>query len=334
MKLTGVDKAAILLIILGQETSSKVLKLLPERAIKDISYKIAEIEYVELEEREKVIKDFTQLLTAKKYILDGGIEYARDLLNKSLGGPRAKEITDMLSQMQQREKPFAIARKADTQQLTNLLIGEHPQTTALIMCYMQPDKAAEVLTNFPIELQSEIAERIGTISTTSPTVIARIEKIMEDKFTSISDSDMEAIGGVETLVDILNSVDRGTEKNIISVLEENEPELAEDVKANLFVFEDIVTLDSNSIQRILRDVDNDVLILALKGVSEDVADVIYKNMSTRAASIVMEELEIMGPVRLTNVEEAQRKIVDIIRKLDEKSEIVISRGGGQDSIIV
>lgn len=334
MELRGVEKAAILLIILGQETSSKILKLLPERFIREITYEIADIDYVELEEREMVIKEFTEMATAKKYFLDGGIEYARELLNKALGTQRAKEIMDMLSQMQQREKPFAIARKADTQQLTNLLINEHPQTTALVMCYMQPEKAAEVLKGFPLELQSEIAERIGTISTTSPGVISKIEKVMEDKFASISDSDMETIGGVQALVEILNSVDRGTEKNILSVLEEKEPDLAENIKANLFVFEDIISLDSGSIQRILRDVDNDDLVLALKGASEDVTDIIYENMSTRLSEIIKEELEFMGPVRLVNVEEAQQKIVAIIRKLDEEGEIVVSRGGDQDSIII
>lgn len=334
MEILGVKKAAILLIVLGKETSAKIVKLLPEKFIREISYEIADIDYVEPEYREAVIKEFVEMASARQYFLDGGIEYARELLNDALGGQRAKEIMDMLSQMQQRERPFAIARKADTQQLTNMLLNEHPQTTALIMCYMQPEKAAAVLSEFPLEKQSEIAERIGTISSTSPSVIKKIEKVMENKFATTTEGDMETIGGVNALVEILNSVDRGTEKNILGVLEEKEPELADHVKANLFVFEDITNLDSTSIQRILRDVQNDDLVLALKGVSDEVAEVIFENMSTRASDLVKEELDFMGPVRLVSVEEAQQKIVATIRELEEEGEIVISRGGDQDSIIV
>lgn len=334
MEISGVRKAAILLIVLGQETSSNILKLLPEKFIKEISYEIADIDYVEPKDREFVIKEFVEMAAARQYFLDGGIEYARELLNKALGGQRAKEIMDMLSQMQQKERPFAIARKADTQQLTSMLLNEHPQTTALIMCYMQPEKAAAVLADFPLELQSEIAERIGTINSASPAIISKIEKVMEKKFATTTEGDMETIGGVKALVEILNSVDRGTEKNILGVLEEKEPDLANHVKANLFVFEDIVNLDNNSIQRILRDVQNDDLVLALKGVGENVAELIFENMSTRASDLVKEELEFMGPVRLITVEEAQQRIVAIIRGLEEEGEIVISRGGDEDSIIV
>lgn len=333
IKNSGARKAAILLIALGPDTSSQILKSLPDSIIQKVTYEIANIDYVEPAEKQKVLSDFVDMASAKQYVLDGGIDYAKNLLNKALGAQRAKEVIDILYQIQQKEKPFAIARKADPQQLTNLLRNEHPQTIALIMCYMQPEKSALVLSQFPVELQTEIAERIGTINRTSPTVIKRIEEIMENKFTSLIENDTEAIGGVKTLVEILNSVDRSTEKNIISSLEDTQPDLAEVIKSNLFIFEDIVNLDKGSIQRILREVANEDLVLALKGASEVVSSTIFSNMSKRAADMLKEDIKFMGPVRLSTVEDAQQKIVGIIRRLDEAGEIVIGRGD-QDSVIL
>lgn len=333
MKENGIKKAAILLISLGPDVSSQILKLLPDEMIKKVTYEIANIEYVEPHDKERVIDDFMDMASAREYIVDGGIDYARNILNKALGSVRAKEIMEVLTQIQQREKPFAILRKADTHQLANMLANEHPQTIALIMCYIQPDKAASVLALFPNELQTEVAERIGVINRTSPAVIRKIESVVHNKFSSIIESDSENIGGVKTLVEILNSVDRTTEKNIISDLEKTQPELAEVIKANLFVFEDIVTLDKSSIQRVLREVENEQLVLALKGASEEVSTVVYANLSKRAADTVREDIEFMGPVRLSTVEEAQHKIVGIIRKLEEAGEIVIGRGDS-DSIIL
>ncbi|NLL81338.1 MAG: flagellar motor switch protein FliG [Tissierellia bacterium] len=330
---SGVRKAAILLISLGPDTSAQILKLLPEFMIEKVTYEIANIEQVSPEEREKVIDDFIDTASANKYIVDGGIDYARELLQKALGSQRAKEVMDVLTQMKQSERPFSIARKADTRQLTNLLINEHPQTIALIMCYMQPEKAATVLSQFPDELQTEVAERLGTISTASPTVVRKIERIMENKFSNIIESETENIGGVKTLVEILNSVDRSTERNILSNLEETQPELADTVKASLFVFEDIINLDRTSIQRTLREVSNEDLALALKGASEEVADIIYSNMSKRAAELLKDDIQFMGPVRLSTVEEAQQRIVAIIRRLDEAGEIIITRGDQNEVII-
>lgn len=329
----SIRKAAILLIALGPEISSPVLKLLPDNLIQKVTYEIANIDYVEPYERERVIEDFIEMASAREYVLDGGIDYAKNLLTKALGSQRAAEVLDVLNQIQQRERPFAIARKAEHHQLFNLLINEHPQTVALILCYIQPEKAAMVLSQFPSELQTEISERIGMINRTSPSVIRKIEKIMESKFSNIVDNESESIGGIKTLVSILNSVDRSTERNIISNLETKQPELAEIIKSNLFIFEDIVNIDRNSVQRILRDVSNEDLSLALKGASEKVTNVIFSNMSKRAADMLKEDIQFMGPVRLSAVEEAQFKIVGIIRRLDEAGEIVIGRGD-QDTIIV
>lgn len=329
----GTKKAAILLISLGPEVSSQVLRMLPDRMIQKVTYEISNIKQVEPKEREKVIQDFMDMASASEYILDGGMDYARDLLTKALGTDRASEVLEELSHIQQKEMPFAVLRKADTSQLASMLINEHPQTIALIMCYIQPEKAAEVLSMFPNVLQAEIAERIGVINRASPEVIKRIETILQDKFKNISESDNESIGGVKTLVEILNSVDRNIEKNILNDLEKTQPELVEIIKANLFIFEDIVSLDKGSIQRVLREVPNEDLVLALKGASEDVTSVIYANLSKRAAETIKEDMEFMGPVRLKTVEEAQHRIVGIIRRLEEAGEIVIGRGDS-DSFVV
>lgn len=330
--MSGIKKAAILLISLGAETSAEIMRLLPESYIQKVSYEIANIDYVNPTEREEILNEYLEMSQARQYVIDGGVDYAREVLNRALGAQRAKEVIDLLNQIQLRERPFNIARKADPMQLKNLLLSEQPQTVALVLCYMQPDKAAQILAQFPLELQTEIAERIGTITRTSPAVIEKIEKVIENKFSSYIENDTETVGGVHALVEILNSVGRTTEKNIIEVLEERQPELADEVKANLFTFEDIISLNPSDVQKVLRHVDNDDLMLALKGVSDDIRNFIFQNMSSRAVETIKEDMQFMGPARLSAVEEAQTKIVAIIRSLDESGEIYIRRGD-QDAII-
>lgn len=331
-ELTGIKKAAILMIALGSETSSKIMKQLPESMIQQVSYEIANTDYVSPEERDQVMNDFVNTAQARQYVLDGGIDYARNLLNQALGPQRAKEVIDILNQIQLRERPFDIARKADEKQLLNLLLDEQPQTIALILCYLQPDKAASMISELPNELQAEVAERIGSISSTSPWVIKAIEDVMKTKFTSFDEVEAEKVGGVNTLVNILNAASRSTEKNIIDDLEKRQPELGAEVKANLFTFDDISTLEPRDVQKVLRDVSNDVLELALKGASDDIKEFLFQNISSRAADNIREDLEYMGPVRLSSVEEAQQKIVAVIRRLDDAGEIYIGRGD-QDAVV-
>lgn len=328
----GVKKAAILLISLGSDISSKVMKLLPESVIRKVSYEIANIETVTPEDRDSILNEFLETSIAQKYVIDGGFDYAKNLLNQALGPQRAKEVIDVLSQIQLRERPFNIARKADTQQLINLLLNEHPQTIALIMCYVQPDKAATILSNFPSQMQVEIAERIGMIASTSPNTIKRIEKVIENKFSNFVENNTEAAGGVHTLVEILNSVGRSTEKNILADLDKRQPELSSEVKSSLFTFDDIITLDKLDVQKVLRFVDNNVLVLALKGTGDDIKEFIFSNLSSRAVENIQEEMQFMGPTRLSAVEEAQQKVVSIIRRLDEEGEIYITRGE-QDDVV-
>lgn len=332
-KLTGVQKAAILFITLGPEASSGILKKLPESDIQKITYEIANITSVTSEQREEILNEFLQINKARDYIIEGGMDYAKQLLSKALGSQRANEILDKVSEATAQYRPFSIARKADAKQLLNVITSEQPQTIALILCYLQSDKAAQVMAELPEETQSEVAYRIATMNTTSPMVIKEIESVLESKLSSVVRTEMTTLGGVETLVGILNSVDRTTEKNITEGLEREDAELADKVKSSMFVFEDIISLDDVSIQRILREVEASDLSLALKGCSEEVANAIYRNQSKRAAASLKEDMEFLGPVRITDVEKAQQKIVSIIRRLDDANEIIISRGG-EDAIIV
>lgn len=332
-KLTGVQKAAILFITLGPDASSKIIKKLPEREIQRITYEIANINSVKSEIKQEILREFIDMNKAKDYILEGGIDYAKDLLSKALGPQKAMEILDQVAEATEQYRPFAIARKADAHQLLNVITNEHPQTIALILCYLQSNKAGQILSALPEEIQGDVAFRLATMSNTSPMVIKEIEKVLNSKLSSVVRSDVTVIGGVQTLVDILNQVDRTTEKNIREGLEKEDPELAEKVNESMFVFEDIVTLDDASIQRVLKEIDTKDLGMALKGCSEDVSNAIYRNQSKRAAASLKEDLEFLGPVRLVDVEKAQQKIVSVIRRLEDAGEIIVSRGG-EDAIIV
>lgn len=332
-QLTGIQKSALLFITLGPEASADILKRLPENEIQKITYEIANISTVTSEQRHSILEEFLEMNKAKDYLLEGGLDYAKELLSKALGPQRAGEILNKVAEASQLNRPFAIARKADAQQILNIINYEHPQTIALILCYLQVEKAAQIISELPEEIQSEVALRIATMNTTSPDVIREIEKVLDDKLSTIVKTETTVLGGIDTLVGILNQVDRTTEKNITESLQEQDYELAEKIKSCMFVFEDIITLDDVAIQRILRDVETKELALALKGASEEVANVIYKNQSKRAAASLKEDIEYLGPVRLTDVEKAQQQIVAVIRRLEDAQEIIISRGG-EDALIM
>ena len=332
-KLTGVQKAALLFITLGPEASANILNRLPEGEIQRITYEIANISSVTSEQRHDILEEFLEMNKAKDYLIEGGLDYAKELLSKALGPQRASDILNKITEASQINRPFAIARKADAQQLLNVINYEHPQTIALILCYLQAHKAAQIIAELPEDVQSEVALRIATMSTTSPAVIKEIEKVLDSKLSTIVRTETTALGGIDTLVGILNQVDRTTEKHITESLEEENYELAEKIKSSMFVFEDIITLDDVAIQRILREVESKELALALKGSSEEVAEAVYRNQSKRAAASLKEDIEYLGPVRLTDVEKAQQQIVAIIRRLDDAQEIIISRGG-EDALIL
>lgn len=332
-KLTGVQKAAILFISLGPEASAGIIKKLPETEIQKVTYEIANIASVKYNQKQEILDEFLALNKAQEFLLEGGMDYARNLLSKALGSARAGEILEKVSEATQQFRPFSIARKADSYQLLNVITNEHPQTIALILCYLQPDKAGQIISSLPEELQTDVAFRIANMSATSPMVVKEIEKVLDEKLSTVVKSDLKSIGGVQTIVDILNQVDRTTERNITEGLEKEDSELAEKIKESMFVFEDIVALDDASIQRVLREVESKELALALKGCSEDVTEAVYRNQSKRASAALKEDIEFLGPVRLLDVEKSQQRIVGVIRRLDEAGEIVISRGG-EDAIIV
>jgi len=332
-KLTGVQKAALLFITLGPDAASGIIKKLPEAEIQKITYEIANITSVRSEQRQEILQEFVEMNKAKDFLVEGGIEYARNILAKALGPQRAMDILDKVTEATQQYRPFSIARKADAHQLLNIITNEHPQTIALILCYLQPDKAGQILSELPEDVQTEVSFRIASMNNTSPMVIKEIEKVLDSKLSSVVRSDMTEVGGVSTLVDILNQVDRTTEKNITEGLEKENAELAEKIKESMFVFEDIITLDDVAIQRVLREVETKELALALKGCSDEVTNAIFRNQSKRAAATLKEDMEFLGPVRLMDVEKSQQRIVSVIRRLDDAGEIVLSRGG-EDAIIV
>ena len=328
----GIQKAAILLIALGPEKSASIFKHLKEDEIEELTLEIANTRSVSPQTKESVLNEFYQVCLAQQYIAEGGIGYAKELLDKALGSDKAQEvITKLTASLQVR--PFEFVRKTDPSQVLNFIQDEHPQTIAMILSYLSPAQSAMILGALTPEKQADVAKRIAKMDRTSPDVIKEVERVLERKLSSLINQDYTIVGGVDATVGILNTVDRGTEKHIMESLEIEEPELADEIRKKMFVFEDILLLDDRAIQRVLRDVDNNDLAVALKGANEEVQNVIFKNLSKRLAAMIREDMEFMGPVRMKDVEEAQQKIVGIIRKLEDSAEIVISRGGGDEIIV-
>lgn len=331
-KIGGLQKAAILMIALGPEKSAAIFKHLKEEEIEELTLEIANTRSITPQVKEEVISEFYQVCLAQQYIAEGGINYARELLEKSFGAEKAMDVIGKLTASLQ-VKPFEFVRKTDAAQLLNFIQDEHPQTIALILSYLSSAQAALIISALPPDRQSDVAKRIAVMDRTSPDVIKEVEKVLESKLSSLVNQDYTIIGGVDAVVEILNTVDRGTEKHIMETLEIEEPELADEIRKKMFVFEDILLLDDRAIQRVLRDVDNGDLAIALKGSNEEVQNAIFNNLSKRLAVMIKEDMEFMGPVRMKDVEEAQQKIVNIIRKLEDSAEIVISRGGGDEIIV-
>jgi len=331
-KISGLQKAAILLISLGPEKSANVFKHLKEEEIEELTLEIANTRSVSPQIKEQIINEFYEVCLAQQYIAEGGIGYAKELLEKALGSDKANDVLNKLTSSIQ-VKPFEFVRKTDASQLLSFIQDEHPQTIALILSYLGPTQCSAIISALSPELQADVAKRIATMDRTSPDVIKEVEKILESKLANLVNQDYTIIGGVDHVVEILNNVDRGTEKHIMETLEIEDPELADEIRKKMFVFEDILLLDDRAIQRVLRDVDNNDLSISLKGSNEEVQNAIFNNMSKRLATMIKEDMEFMGPVRMKDVEEAQQKIVNTIRKLEDSGEIVISRGGGDEIIV-
>ena len=331
-QMSGLQKAAVLLITMGPEKSALIFKHLKEEEIEELTLEIANTRSVTTAAKEEVMEEFYQICLAQQYIAEGGINYARELLEKSFGNEKAIDVITRLTASLQ-VKPFEFVRKTDATQLFNFIQDEHPQTIALILSYLPASQSALIVSALPPDRQADVARRIAVMDRTSPDVIKEVEKVLESKLASLVNQDYTIIGGVDAVVDILNTVDRGTEKHIMETLEIEDPELADEIRKKMFVFEDILLLDDRSIQRVLRDVENSDLGIALKGANEQVQNAIFNNLSKRLAAMIKEDMEFMGPVRMKDVEEAQQKIVSVIRKLEDSGEIVISRGGGDEIIV-
>ncbi len=331
-ELSGKQKAAILLLSLGTEVSARVMKHMREDEIEELSLEIANLRRVPNDLKDKVLEEFHQIYQAQEYILSGGVENARELLEKAVGPQKADEIMYKLT-ASLAIRPFDFARKTEPSQLLNFIQNEHPQTIALVMAYLSPEQAGIIISALPPQQQVEVAKRIATMDRTSPEVIREIEVVLEKKLSSFVMQDFSIAGGLESVVNILNRVDRGTEKTILETLAEENPDLADEIKRRMFVFEDIIMLDNRAVQRFLREVDTKDLSLALKTASDEVKDLVFRNMSKRAVEILKEDMNMLGPVRLRDVEDAQQRIVNVVRQLEDSGELVISRGR-EDELIV
>lgn len=331
-KISGKKKAAILVMSLGPEVASKIFKHLADEEIEQLTLEIANMNKVSPEVKDDVLSEFHEMALAHDYISRGGIQYAKEILEKALGPQKAAAIINRLTASLQ-VRPFDAIRKTDPSQLLNFIQSEHPQTIALIIAYLQPNQAAAVLSGLKPELQADVAKRVATMDRTSPEVIKDVERILEQKMSTLVINEYASAGGIDSIVKILNMVDRGTEKTIMDELDEGDPELADEIRKRMFVFEDIVLLDSRAVQQLNRVIDMKDMAMALKTASEEVKEVILSNLSKRSAEMLKEDIEFLGPVRLREVEEAQQRIVNEIRRLDDAGEIIIARGGEGDIIV-
>lgn len=332
LKLTGKQKAAILLISMGKETSSKIFNYLPDEEIEQLTIAIANIHKVDAKEKEEVLKEFHEMCIAQDFLAMGGITYAQDVLESALGKDRAKQIIQRLT-TQLQVKPFDFARRIDPMQIYHFLQNEHPQTIALVLAHLDQQQSSMILSSLPGELQSDVARRIALLEQTSPEVIKEVEHILEQKLAATIRQDYSIVGGIDSIVSILNGVDRGTEKSILEQLGMKDNDLVEEIKKRMFVFEDIISLDRRAIQRVIQEVENQDLLLAMKAASPEVKKIIFENMSQRMVETFEEEMQYLGPVRVKDVEDAQGRIVSVIRRLEDSGEIVIARGAN-DGILL
>ncbi len=332
-ELSSKEKAAILMVVLGKDTSAKIYEHLTEDEIEQLTLSITGLNAFDKETRDHVVAEFYDLCLAQNYISEGGIDYARDVLIRAMGSDRADELIGKLSAELQ-VRPFDFIRKADDTQVSNFIQNEHPQTIALILSYLKADKAARILAMLPESLQPKVIERIADMGVVSMEYIREAERVLEYKVTSIGHEENTSVGGLDMVIELLGSTDRGTEKNIMDRVEQDNPELADEIRRRMFVFEDIVKLGDLDMQKVLKRVDNNVLTVALKGASEEIANKIYSNISKRAHDMIVENMEYMGPVRVRDVEQAQQNIVNVIRSLEDAGEVEVSRGDSDNEFVV
>lgn len=330
-KLSPVQKAAAVIIALGADRASSVYKFLKEEEIEQLSVEIAKMDRLTPEEMEDTIEDFYGLCVTQKVINEGGVIYAKDVLEKAFGQQQAASLMERVAKSL-RTKAFEFVRKADYKNLQMMLQNEHPQTIALVLSYARSDQASQIIAELPRNMQIDVIERIANLDHAAPEYVKIVEQVLEKKFSTIISSDQVEVGGVPYIADIMNHVDRGTEKYIFDELGAKDPGLADEIRKLMFVFEDIVNLDSMAIQRFIREVDTKDLAVALKAANDDVKEAIFQNMSSRMRETIQTDIQYLHNIRMRDVEESQQKIVGIIRQLEEAGEIVIARGEGEEII--
>lgn len=332
--LSALRKAAILLIALKQEVAAELLKVMPKNLVEEVSREAAGLEVVPPDLRDRVISEFYNLVLARQYVDAGGLSWARNVLAKTLPAEDAKRIITTIEH-QVHEQPFSFLQKTEVENLLMFLQEEHPQTIALVLSHLTPAMASEVLVGLGSDRQIEVVTRIARMEQTSPDVIKEVERGLEKRLAGLVTERFEKVGGANAVAEILNLSGRATEKAILEGLEQQSPELVDDIRRLMFVFEDILRVNDKGIQAVLKEIDNEELALALRTASEELKDKIFRNMSERAATLIKEEMEFMGPVRVSDVEAAQKKIVDVVRRLEDAGEIIISgKGGAEKDLIV
>lgn len=331
-RLTNSQKAAAVMVSIGADSASKIYKFLRETELEQLTFDIAKLEPLSAADLEYVMNEFYGICLAQQVITEGGLDYARSVLEKAFGSQAATQLLDKVSKSLQ-TKAFDFIRKADYKNLMAIIQNEHPQTIALILSYARADQASTIIAELPNNVKVEVVERVAKMDRTSPEMIKEVEKTLARKFSSIVSSEYTEIGGIDYIAEIINSMDRGTEKYIFDELGKRDPKLADEIRKRMFVFEDIVNLNSNDIQRILREVDSKDLTVALKGSPQDVQDVFFANMSKRMAESIKSEMEYLTGLRVREVDEAQQRIVAVIRRMEETGDITISKGGKDDLLV-
>lgn len=332
-ELTSAQKAAVLVVSLGQDVAPKILRELNEAEIEMITLEIANLRDIAPSVEEKVLKDASTIIMANKYISQGGVDYARSLLEKALGKEKTNEIIRRL-EGSLKKTGFGLLKSIDPKQLSNFIQNEHPQTISLILTQLNPQSAAAILSELSPELQSDVSYRIATMEKISPDIVNELEVVLENQFADVGAKDLSVSGGTKTIAEILNLIEASSEKSIMENIETDNPDLAAEIKNLMFVFEDIILLDNRSIQRVLKEVETKDLAIALKAASDEVKEKIFTNVSERVGSMIKEEMEFMGPMRLSDVEATQQKVVETIRRLQEEGQIIISGRGGKEELVV
>ena len=331
--LRGISKAAILMMALPPEASTAVIKQLDEELVEDITREIAQMGVIDSSDKSAVLEEFYNLALAQHYMEMGGIGYARELLERAMPADQARRILSTIEH-QVFKQPFSFLQKAEGENLLTFLQEEHPQTIALVLAHLPPTKASEILAGLSASKQLEVVARVANMEQTNPEVIREVEKGLEARLAGVVSQRLMKVGGVEAVAEMLNLSDRTTEKTILESLENEDPDLVEQIRRLMFVFEDILLVSDKGIQSVLKEIDNDELSLALKTASDELKDKIFSNMSDRAAQLIREDMDYMGPVRLRDVEAAQQKIVDVVRRLESAGEIIISGRGGEKDLVV